>query len=146
GYFHDPSLRPDFALEARRICVLDVSDESNGHCTGVGASDATTRRLFDKFNYVASYINAITSMAPEDVRIPAVMENDKLAVQFCIHTSFGVDRTDAKRMRIVRIPNTLHLEHIQLSEAYLGELSRYSGLTAESEPTPMAFDENGNLF
>ena len=146
GNFSDMSLCPDFALKHQRIGVLDVSDESNGHCTGVGWTHATTRRLFDKFSFEATYANTITFAMPDCDRIPPVMDNDRECIQFCIQTCTGIDRNDCANLRIIRIPNTLQLEHIQLSEAYYDELARYDGIIAESEPETLSFDKNGNLF
>ena len=45
-----------------------------------------------------------------------------------------------------RIPNSLHLEHIMLSEAYLEEIRDNPNLIAESEPEDLPFDEDGNLW
>ena len=53
---------------------------------------------------------------------------------------------DKKNPRIVRIPNSLHLEHIMLSEAYYDEVRNHPGITIESEPEYLPFDEDGNLW
>lgn len=48
--------------------------------------------------------------------------------------------------RIVRIPNSLHLEQIWLSEAYAAEIRSNPNLTALSDPEPWDFNTEGNLF
>ena len=46
----------------------------------------------------------------------------------------------------MRIPNSLHLEHIQLSEAYYEEAKANPHLEIESEPEELPFDGEGNLW
>ena len=49
-------------------------------------------------------------------------------------------------MRIVRIANSLKVEHIMLSEAYYEEAKKNPNLVLESEPEEMKFDEEGGLI
>lgn len=130
-------------IKSQHVAVLDVSDESHGNAVGVGTANATTRRLFNKADFDQMYPNSITSTVLNSSRIPCVMDNDKLAIQICIRASTEIDRDN---VRLVRIANTLHIEHIYLSEAYLDEIKGNDRLIIESEPEEMAFDENGNLF
>ena len=46
----------------------------------------------------------------------------------------------------MRIPNSLHLEHIMLSESYLEEAKNNPQMEIESEPEYLPFDEDGNLW
>ena len=106
-------------------------------------ADVTTRRLYDKFDMEATYPNCITNTVVEGMRIPVVMESDKLALQCCIRTAVQIDN-DAPR--IIRIPDTLHLSDIWISEALLPEALANPNIDVLGEPEEMAFDENGNLF
>lgn len=47
---------------------------------------------------------------------------------------------------MVRIPNSLHLEHIMLSESYLEEAKNNPQMEIESELEYLPFDEDGNLW
>ena len=89
------------------------------------------------------YPNAITCTVLTGVRIPLVMESDKEAIQLCIKSCNEIDKDHP---RVVRIPNSLHLEHIMLSEAYLEEIRDNPNLIVESEPEDLPFDEDGNLW
>jgi hypothetical protein len=60
----------------------------------------------------------------------------------CIRTLFGKEHPNLK---VVRIPNSLHVEHIMLSESYLDQIKANPNLIIESEPEEWPFDENGNL-
>lgn len=77
------------------------------------------------------------------VRIPIIMESDKEAIQVCIRTCNEIDKQNA---RIVKIPNSLNIEHIMLLEAYMQEIKDNPDLIIESELHQLPFDENGNLY
>jgi len=133
-------------IKAQRVAVLNLSPETHGNAIGLGYSSATTMRVFKQLDLKAMYPNAITCTVLGGVRIPIVMESDKECVQCCLQTCTEIDKGNA---RIVRIPNSLHLEHILLSEAYYNEIKNdpyYEGkLEIESEPQEWNFDANGDL-
>lgn len=130
-------------IDAQRVVVLDLSPETHGNGIGLGYSSATTKRVFDQLDLASMYPNAITCTVLGGVRIPIVMESDREAIQVCIKSCNEIDK---RNPRVVRIPNSLHLEHIMLSEAYLEEAKANPDLTIESEPAYLPFDEDGNLW
>lgn len=130
-------------LKSQRVAVLDISKESHHSGCGMGMAHATTRRFFDKLDFDLTYPNLITSTVIENARIPMVMKNDREAIQVCIRTCTGIDK---KNVRIVRIANSLNIEHILLSEAYWEEAQNNPGLLIESKPQEMAFDKDGGLL
>lgn len=130
-------------IKSQRVCVLDLSPETHGNGIGLGYSSATTRRVFDQLDLASMYPNAITCTVLGGVRIPIIMESDREAVQVCVRTCNEIDKNNP---RIVRISNSLHIEHIWLSEAYLEEARANANLTIESEPEEFPFDEDGNLW
>lgn len=130
-------------LKSQRVAVLDLSKESHHSGCGMGMAHATTRRFFDKLDFDLTYPNLITSTVIENARIPMVLKNDKEAIQVCIRTCTGIDK---KNIRIVRIANSLKIEHIMLSEAYYEEAKANPGLVIESEPEALQFDSDGNLM
>lgn len=130
-------------IDAQRVVVLDLSEETHGNGIGLGYASATTKRVFEKLDLASMYPNAITCTVLGGVRIPIIMESDKEAIQVCIKTCNEIDKT---RPRIVRIPNSLHLEHIMLSEDYLEEIKGIENIEIESEPMDLPFDEDGMLW
>ncbi len=130
-------------INAQRVAVLDLSPETHGNAIGLGYSSATTQRVFDQLDLSSMYPNAITCTVLGGVRIPIVMESDKECVQVCVRTCTEIDK---KNPRIVRIPDSLHIEHILLSEAYLDEIRGREDLEIESEPREWPFDADGNLW
>jgi len=72
-----------------------------------------------------------------------VMESDRECIQVCLRTCNEIDKANP---RVVRIPNSLHLEHIMLSEAYYEAAKLNPLLEIESEPAYLPFDQEGNIL
>lgn len=130
-------------IKAQRVTVLDLSPETHGNGIGLGYASATTKRVFDKLDLASMYPNAITCTVLGGVRIPIIMESDKEAIQVCVRTCNEIDKMN---VRIVRIPNSLHIEHIMLSEVYYNEVKSNPNLVIESELEYLPFNEDGNMW
>ena len=130
-------------IDAKRICALRLTEESHHSAVGMGLADAISKKLWEEVDLDVTYPNAITSTVLEPVKIPPIMENDKLAIQLCLHTANEIDR---KAPRIIRISNTLELENIMVSEAMLEEARKNPDMAVEGEPEELAFDREGNLL
>ena len=102
--------------QVAKMVILDLSEKSHGNATGMGLGDVCTRRLFEKIDYEATYANHITSTVLGHGKIPMIMESDLRAVQLAVKTC---NVTNLRKVRMARIPNTLHLEHIEISEGLL---------------------------
>jgi hypothetical protein len=129
--------RPD------KLVVLDLTEETHGNANGIGVADVSTRRLFGKFDPEMTYPNALTATLTQAVRLPIIMDNQKLAIQAAIKTAAGFDK---KRIRLVRIQDTLHLGDILISEALLEEAIKTPGVEVLGPPEEMVFNEEGDLF
>jgi hypothetical protein len=127
---------------ATRVVVLDATDRSHGNCCGVGMADITTRRLFTKMDLEYTYANILTSTVTDSGRVGLIMESDRLAIQAAIKTC---NSTDLKNLRITRIPNTLHVGDIYISECMVEEARQHSNVVVLDEPQPWSFDSAGNL-
>jgi hypothetical protein len=71
-----------------------------------------------------------------------VLENDKEALEAAIRCNWGVPPEET---RMVRIPNTLHLEHVYLSENLVDEALENGNVELVGEAAEPEFDENGYL-
>lgn len=147
----DPNITGTFStdyatggVKVQRTCMLDITDCSHGNGLGTGLASAITKRLFDKLDPEKMYPNCLTSTVLKSAGIPIVVATDKEAIQLCIRTLNNVDKDNVK---VIRIPNSLHIEHILLSEAYHEDVvkGKYSGLYAEGDPETMEFDGEGTL-
>ena len=129
--------------DVTRICVLDVSAKSNGNANGVSQADVITDRLFTKFDREAVYMNCITSGLLRAGAIPVAMPDDKSAIRAAVRSC---ESQTPGAIRMIRIPNTLQLEFLYVSEAMLPELKHRPGIEIMSEAAPMRFDEEGTLI
>ncbi|WP_072524712.1 lactate racemase domain-containing protein [Clostridium sp. Marseille-P3244] len=150
GLGMDPHVTGSFVSEYARgpkrpgsIAVLDMTEAAHGNGTGIGVADVTTERLYRKIDFEATYANVMTACMPAAARVPLVMKNQKQAVQAAIQVSRCADR---KKIRVVRISDTLHLEKIWVSEALLEEVDGHPQMTVLGEKSPLAFNGSGDLF
>lgn len=130
-------------VNVARLVVLDLTEASHGNANGVGNADITTRRLFDKIDFDATYTNILTSTVTPSGRIPLIMDSDRLAIGSGIKTC---NAPNPNQLRIVRIPNTLHIDRIYVSEGLLAEARQHPDISILSEPTDLPFDSEGNLY
>jgi hypothetical protein len=122
------------------IIASDLSEECHGNALGIGLADLTTRRLFEKIDYQKTNENVITSTFLMRAMIPIVMDSDRDAIAAALRCNWGVKAEEA---RMIRIANTLCLQHLYVSESLLPEIRRLPHLEVEEEPEEMKFDENG---
>jgi len=126
-----------------RILTLDLTEASHGNANGVGILDFTTRRLYEKFRPEHTYPNSLTSTVPQSVKMPMVLKNDRQAIQAAVKTCNVEDR-DA--VRLVRVKNTVELEHIWVSEVLAPYCEQHPNLELLGPPAPFAFKEDGSLL
>ena len=131
-------------INAEKVAVLDVTDETHGNAHGIGLADATTRRLVDKMDLSMTYPTGITNTFIHLMKIPMIMDNDREAMQVCLCTLQEAD--DMERKQLVRIPDTAHLEYIEVSEGLLPQVEANPMLEIIEGPYEFRFDEKGNLF
>lgn len=141
GRYHTPyaSGGPDIT----KLVVLDLTEESHGNGNGIGLADFTTRRFFNKIEFDQTYPNSITSTVQETVKIPMILDTDKLAIQGAIKTC---NIEDMEKAKIVRIKNTLDMEYIYISEGLIKEAESNLNLEIVGELQELEFDADGNLF
>ena len=131
------------AKRATRVVIFDLTEETHGAAMGIGMSDITTKRLFEKMNLDTTYPNCLTGGVTVSAKIPMMFDSQKLAIQAAIKTLNGAD---LEHLRIVRLKDTLHTEYIEISEALMQEARENPEVEIVSEPAPLVFDEDGNLF
>ena len=102
----------------KSIVVTDLTEASHGNACGIGLADVTTRRLVDKVNWDATYANGVTSGFYSHVALPIVAATDMQALEWGIRAS----HEPHKIKRIVRIPDTLHISELYVSDAAKDEI------------------------
>ncbi len=128
--------------EIKYIIVGGVSEASHGNATGVGLADFTTRRLFDRIDYRAMNQNILTSTFVERAKVPMILDTDREALEAAIRCNWGVAPEDT---RFARIPNTLELRHVYLSENLVEEAVANGNVEVVEEAGALQFDGDGNF-
>jgi len=106
-----------------------------------GWADFISRKFAQSLDLAATYTNSLSSplcMA----KIPMVMNND---IDTIYAAASACGKTDIKNVKIIRIHNTLDLDHIFVSENYMPEISDYPNLRIVDGPKPMEFNKEGNF-
>ena len=124
------------------IVVGDVSEESHGNALGIGLADLTTRRVADRVERKAMNANVITSTFIERAKVPMVLASDEEAIETAVRCNWGVPPEET---RFVRIPNTLHLEYLYVSESMVEEVLANADTEVTGDPEDLRFDPEGNL-
>ncbi len=128
--------RPDF----RTLIVLDVTQPSHGNALGMGMADMTTRRVFEKIDFKATYTNALTSGVWASARTPIVMSDDHAAL-----SAAWAKVPRPKKGRVARIKNTLNLEHLWVTEEVVAGLAGRPGIEVDPRRLTLEFEPTGRL-
>ena len=126
----------------RYISVLDLSEASHGNATGVGLADFVTKKLVDKIDRTATYLNCLTTTFVTRAFIPMYFDTEKETLDTMMHC---LRQTPRDELRLVFIPNTLFLNECYVSEALAGELAGKERFEICGPPAPVAFDADGTL-
>ncbi len=138
-FFEPPFPHPKITF----IVACDLTASTDGNATGIGSANFTTRRLANKIDWNATYINCLTACAPDGARLPPVLDTDRDAIAVAL-SCLGLERSEDAR--VVRIKNTLRLAEVEVSEALLAEVAKRDDLRQVSEPAPLAFAGDGALL
>lgn len=102
-----------------RICLLDLSVETEGNATGVGIADLTTTRMVKKIDKEKSDMNCLTSCCLLRSKIPIDLPGDRECIDQGLLTCW---QPDLAKVKLAIIPNTLELNQLWASEAALEQL------------------------
>ena len=125
-------------IEAEKVVILDLTDETHG------LAEVTTRRLFNKMKLEMTYPTGVTNTFLHLMKIPMIMDNDREALQLALCCC--PDAEDQENMKMIRIPDTAHIEYIEISEALIPLAKANPHIEILSEPYELPFDEEGNRF
>jgi hypothetical protein len=136
-----PGLPEPSSPRVGRIVALRLSPASEGNAQGIGLADLTTQRLVDAVDRRTTYLNTITSTFLLRGFIPVTLPSDREAIATALDT-LGI--ADPKSARMIRISNTLHLEHLRASPTVAEVLRGHEG-TDVGPATDWSFDPAGDL-
>lgn len=150
GEGHDPnvtgrSFMPGFEDDFRtqKLFIRGLTEESHHNACGLGGADITTRRCLNTVDWESTWLNLGTNTMIDGGKIPVYLNNDKEALLLAIRTCRKIDYNKA---RIARIPDTLHLDEIEISESLIADVMGREDVEIIGEPYEMPFDEEGFMI
>ncbi|MCM3762710.1 nickel-dependent lactate racemase [Alkalihalobacillus oceani] len=129
--------------DVKRIVVLDLTEQSFGNAQGVGLADFTTQRLVDRIDRKATYTNSITSTYLQRAMLPFIYDDERESIESACD-SLGPE-VDLTRVRLVQVPNTLHLDHLLVSRPVLEQMERSAVQFEIEAKRQLRFDTYGSL-
>ena len=126
----------------QRVVMRDLTDDTDGNATGVGMGDIVLRRLVDRMDPLPTYMNTITSKAPQGARIPITVDNDRQAIQIALASCLKIQ---PETSRIMRIQDTKHVETFWASEQLLPDILEEGRVTQTGDLREISFDASGML-
>ncbi len=133
---------PEGQPSMRHIFVRGLSERTHGNATGIGLADFTLTRLVRDMDYRATVINCLTAGYPESANIPVHFETDREVLDAALAI---IGTRPAEAARVMRIRNTLLLDHVEVSEPCLDDRPRNPFTIVESG-RPLAFAADGSLY
>ena len=128
----------------QRVVVLDLTDASHGNAIGIGLADLAPMSVHDKINIHATSLNAVSSMSPEQGRLPCFLSCDQDTLEAAAATAAIADPEQA---HIIYIQNTNLMEYMAVSRAlYEDMLQGDPQIEVVGNPFHFTFDEQGILL
>lgn len=148
----DPNISGRFVLpqycsggiDAEKVVVLDITDETHGNAQGIGLAEVTTRRLVNRMKLEMTYPTGVTNTFLHLMKIPMIMDNDREALQLALMCC--PEAEDHDYMKLIRIPNTAHIGEIEISEGLLPQAKANPNIEILTDLYDLPFDSQGNLF
>lgn len=126
----------------RLIAALDLTPASHGNALGIGLADLTTERLVRKIDREAVKTNVLHTGWLNRAKLPLSFANDRELVGAAM---MALGKPDARRARVVRLRDTLHLSRLWVSEGLLPEARGNRRIEVLGKPGAMRFDRSGNF-
>ncbi|MFC0272088.1 lactate racemase domain-containing protein [Metabacillus herbersteinensis] len=127
----------------KRIAVMDLAEQSFGNAQGVGLADFMTEKLYNKIDRISTYTNALTSTYLQRAMFPFIYKSEKEVINTAIR-SLGPE-IDYEKLKVIQIPNTLHLGRVLVSKRIIKELEELNKSFEIVRTYQLSFDEMENL-
>lgn len=149
GNGHDPNVTGrsnskgfEDIINIKKMFIRGITKETHHNACGINWADVTTRRVLRDIDFSAVWTNVATATMLNGGKIPVYVETDRDAIALCLRTCNGIDFDNP---RIVHIKNTLSMQEIEVSTAFLEELKDREDIQIISDPYLLEFDDNGFL-
>lgn len=140
-YNDHAALGPDEA-KLRYLFVRGLTEATRGNGSGIGIAEFTLRRVVDQLDRKKTMTNCITANHPTGGMIPMYFDTDREVFEAALHSIGLRAPQDAE---VMWIPNTLHLESVECSQAYWPRAQERTDLEILTEPRPLPLGADGML-
>jgi hypothetical protein len=134
--------KDDSTMKVIHLFVRDLTPATHGNAQGIGLADFSTKRLVDKIDFNALYINSLTAHRTDSCKIPMYFDTDYEVLQIATEMA-GIE--DPAEYKLIWIKNTLELETVYISEAYRKRIADGDTLEITNGPVAINFNGEGNL-
>ena len=124
------------------VAALDLTPGSHGNALGLGLADLVTERLLRKVDWPVVQTNVLHTGFLNRAKRPLAFRNDRDLIRAAF---VALGDPDPKRVRIVRIADTLDPGRAWISEGLLKETRQCPRTKVLGEPAALKFDRAGNL-
>ncbi len=140
--FNDHKAVDGESPKIRRICLRGLTPASHGNATGMGMAEFCKTRFLRQADPAATRFNCLVSGHVSAAMPPLDFQSDRDMLGAALGTIGLVEPRNAK---LIWIADTLHLDEVECSAAYLDETRRRSDLEILTNPRDLPFDAAGNL-
>jgi hypothetical protein len=134
--------QPDEWPKVRRIYVRGLTPQTYGNAAGIGMAEFCHRRVIEQMNVEATRINCLTSGRINMGMLPFDYSSDRAALTAALPT---IGLTEPQNAKVLWIRNTLDLEELECSEAYLDETKTRRDLEILTDLRELSFEASGDL-
>jgi len=128
--------------KVRRIALRGLTPASHGNATGMGMAEFCKSQLLRDADPAATRLNCLVSGHVSAAMPPLDYETDREMLAAALGT---IGLTDPPNAKLLWIADTLHLDEMECSTAYLDEAQHRDDLEILTKPRDLPFDPTGNL-
>lgn len=121
----------------KRIYTRALTETTHGNAMGMGSADFVHADLLAEIDMPTTLINALTASTTRGVRLPPTVETDRAGLIAALST-IGI--VDPETVRVIRAPDTMHLQYLYASTALVEEARDREDLKVIEEPSPIGFE------
>jgi hypothetical protein len=140
--FNDHKAVEGESPKVRRICLRGLTRTSHGNATGMGMAEFCKSEFLRQADPAATRLNCLVSGHVSAAMPPLDFETDQEMLAAALGTIGLVEPSNAK---LIWIADTLHLDVVECSAAYLDEAQHRHDLEILTKPRELPFDVTGNL-
>jgi hypothetical protein len=139
---HEHRAAEDERPRVKNICVRALTPRTRGNAVGLGLTEFCRTSLLREMDAEATRVNVLTSGRVSVAMLPLDFATDREMVAAALQV---IGLRSPEEARLLWIANTLDLDELVCSEAYLKEARGRGELEILSETHELPFDDQGNL-